>query len=161
MTNKSLAALFFGCILTASAASAQSLLPKPQSFVAGKGSFSTTAKLKVVNEVGAEAENIYSKQFTANTADDARQVVRFTRLDGASSPEAYRLHVTKDTLLISAASVDGFRFAWQTINQLKQKNAVIACEAPASPSCIYLHPSLLHSFHVFPSRHAANSVRRG
>ena len=97
MTNKSLAALFFGCILTASAASAQSLLPKPQSFVAGKGAFSTNAKLKVVNEVGAEAENIYSKQFTANTADDARQVVRFTRLDGASSPEAYRLHVTKDT----------------------------------------------------------------
>lgn len=90
MTNKSLAALFFGCILTASAASAQSLLPKPQSFVAGKGAFSTNAKLKVVNEVGAEAENIYSKKFTANTADDARQVVRFTRLDGASSPEAYR-----------------------------------------------------------------------
>ena len=55
MTNKSLAALFFGCILTASAASAQSLLPKPQSFVAGKGAFSTNAKLKVVNEVGAEA----------------------------------------------------------------------------------------------------------
>ena len=43
MTNKSLAALFFGCILTASAASAQSLLPKPQSFVAGKGAFSTDA----------------------------------------------------------------------------------------------------------------------
>ena len=134
MTNKSLAALFFGCILTASAASAQSLLPKPQSFVAGKGAFSTDAKLKVVNEVGAEAENIYSKQFTANTADDARQVVRFTRLDGASSPEAYRLHVTKDTLLISAASADGFRFAWQTINQLKQKNAVMACDVVDAPA---------------------------
>ena len=134
MTNKSFAALFFGCILTASAASAQSLLPKPQSFVAGKGAFSTTAKLKVVNEVGAEAENIYSKQFTANTADDARQVVRFTRLDGASSPEAYRLHVTKDTLLISAASADGFRFAWQTVNQLKQKNAVIACDVVDAPA---------------------------
>lgn len=134
MTNKSLAALFFGCILTASAASAQSLLPKPQSFVAGKGAFSTDAKLKVVNEVGAEAENIYSKQFTANTADDARHVVRFTRLDGASSPEAYRLHVTKDTLLISAASADGFRFAWQTINQLKQKNAVMACDVVDAPA---------------------------
>lgn len=90
--------------------------------------------MKVVNEVGAEAENIYSEQFTANTADDARQVVRFTRLDGTSSPEAYRLHVTKDTLLISAASADGFRFAWQTVNQLKQKSAIPACDIDDAPA---------------------------
>ena len=103
MTNKSLAALFFGCILTTSAASAQSLLPKPQSFVAGKGAFSTDAKLKVVNEVGAEAENIYSKQFTANTADDARQVVRFTRLNGAASP-SLRTRCSSAPLLQTASA---------------------------------------------------------
>lgn len=61
-------------------------------------------------------------------------MVRFTRLDGASSPEAYRLHVTKDTLLISAASADGFRFAWQTVKQLKQKNAVMACDVVDAPA---------------------------
>ena len=102
MTNKPLAALLFGCMITAQAASAQSLLPKPQSFNAGKGAFSTaTTKVKLINEVGADAENIYSKQWSAKADNNAQQVVRFTRLANATSPEAYNLHITKDTLLIS------------------------------------------------------------
>ena len=89
MTNKPLAALIFGCMITAQAASAQSLLPKPQSFNAGKGAFSTaTTKVKLINEVGADAENIYSKQWSAKADNNAQQVVRFTRLANATSPEA-------------------------------------------------------------------------
>lgn len=135
MTNKPLAALLFGCMITAQAASAQSLLPKPQSFNAGKGAFSTaTTKVKLINEVGADAENIYSKQWSAKADNNAQQVVRFTRLANATSPEAYNLHITKDTLLISAASADGFRFAWQTVEQLKQKNGIMACDVQDAPA---------------------------
>ena len=72
MTNKPLAALLFGCMITAQATSAQSLLPKPQSFNAGKGAFSTaTTKVKLINEVGADAENIYCLLYTSPSPRDA------------------------------------------------------------------------------------------
>ena len=134
MVNKSLAAALFGCILSANATMAQSLLPKPQSFEAGKGTFSTTSGVKVVNEAGAMADNIYSKPWTAKSSDGARQVVRFTKLQNPSSPEAYRLHITRDTLLVSAASADGFLHAWQTIAQLTSKNSIMACDVTDAPA---------------------------
>lgn len=134
MTNKTLTVLALGSMLAAQTAMAQNLLPKPQSFAPGKGTFSTTAKVKVVNEAGKMAENIYSAPWMAKSADDARQVIRFVRSENTSSPEAYTLHVNKDTLLISAATADGFRYAWQTVKQLEQKGGVMACDINDAPA---------------------------
>lgn len=137
MTNKSLStiAIAIGSLLMVNPASAQSLLPKPQSFMAGKGVFNTNAKsVKIVNEAGDAADNIYSREWTSKNAADAHQVIRFTRLSGASSDEAYRLHINKDTLLISAASANGFKYAWQTINQLKTKSGIMACDIADEPA---------------------------
>ena len=137
MTNKSLSTIIvgMGALLFASSVSAQSLLPKPQSFTPGKGLFNTNAKaVKIINEAGSDADNIYSRKWAQKAADGARQVIRYTHLSGVTSPEAYRLHVTPDTLLISAASADAFRYAWQTIAQLSSKKGVMACDIVDAPA---------------------------
>lgn len=137
MTTKSIPSLALAACLSLSfyGAAAQSLLPKPQSFTARKGVFGTAANsFKIKNEAGPDAENIYTAEFSAKSAPQARRVVRFTRLAGASSGEAYTLHITPDTLLISAASADGFRFAWQTINQLSTKKGIAACDVSDAPA---------------------------
>lgn len=138
MTTKSIKNIALASCLSliAVGASGQSLLPKPQSFTAHKGTFSLEGKaLKVVNEAGREAENIYSAPYISGSSATARQVLRFTRLTGAASAEAYRLHVAPDTLLISAASADAFRYAWQTVQQLKdKKGAVPACDVVDAPA---------------------------
>ena len=124
MTTKSVPTLFLtaGLSLLSCGALAQGLLPKPQSFTARKGAFDVNAAaFKVVNEAGDDARNIYSAACFAKASDNAGRVVRFVRLENASSTEAYRLHITPDTLLVSAASADGFRYAWQTVEQLKKK----------------------------------------
>ena len=109
MTNKSLAALFFGCILTASAASAQSLLPKPQSFVAGKGAFSTDAKLKVVNEVGADMSE---KLATVPHVKEVRGLdfMHAVDLDESVDAPALVTAALKEGLLLNATGAHTLRF---------------------------------------------------
>ena len=70
----------------------------------GKGVFNTSDGVKVENQVGADAENIYTKAWNVKVNDAAKRVVKFTKLANASSPEAYRLHVAPDAIEISAAS---------------------------------------------------------
>ena len=135
MTNKPLVAILFGCLLAAQTTTAQSLLPKPQQFKPAKGSFNTSAsKVKFINEVGKQAENVYTKEWTDKADAEASHVVKLTRLANPSSSEAYRLHITKDTLLISAASADGFRHAWQTVAQLRTKSGIMACDINDAPA---------------------------
>lgn len=138
MKIKSISSLALATCLSfvASGASAQNLLPKPQLFAAHKGAFNLEANsLKIVNEAGTDAENIYSAPYNSKNSASAKQVLRFTRLTGASSTEAYKLHVTPDTLLISAASADAFRYAWQTVQQLKDKKGnVTACDVVDAPA---------------------------
>lgn len=138
MTTKSVPTLFLtaGLSLLSCGVLAQGLLPKPQSFTARKGAFDVNAAaFKVVNEAGDDARNIYSAACFAKASDNAGCVVRFVRLENASSTEAYRLHITSDTLLVSAASADAFRYAWQTVEQLKnKKGAVPACDIDDAPA---------------------------
>ena len=155
MTNKPLLslAIAIGSLTFSATASAQNLLPKPQSFTPGKGMFSTSATgYRVVNEAGADAENIYSKPWIAKNNDKARQVVLFKRLraNGKVSPEAYRLHVTGDSIVISAASADAFRYAWQTIAQLTTKKGIVACDIQDAPAYKWRSLMLDVSRHFFP-----------
>ena len=65
MTKKSNYLLsLFGALLLTSSVHAQSLLPKPQQVTMGKGVFNTSDGVKVENQVGADAENIYTKAWT-------------------------------------------------------------------------------------------------
>ena len=94
MTKKSNYLLsLFGALLLSSPIQAQNLLPKPQQVTMGKGVFKTSDGVKVENQVGADAENIYTKAWNAKVNDAAKRVVKFTKLANASSPEAYKLHV--------------------------------------------------------------------
>ena len=136
MTNKSVKLFFLAtCSMMALTSNAQSLLPKPQSFVKAKGFFpSAPENVKVENLAGDVAENIYSKPWLKAAKNDARRVVRFDRMANPSSPEAYRLHITSDTLLVSAATADGFRYAWQTIGQLTSKSGIVCCDVDDAPN---------------------------
>lgn len=136
MTNKFVKLFFLAtCSMMALASNAQSLLPKPQSFVKAKGFFpSAPGNVKVENLAGDVAENIYSKPWLKAAKNDGRRVVRFARMANPSSPEAYRLHITSDTLLVSAATADGFRYAWQTIGQLTSKSGIVCCDVDDAPA---------------------------
>ena len=105
--------LTFAVATPQSKASAQGILPKPQSYAPGKGTFQTRGRqVRVENRVGDIARNIYSEPWMAASKGGARQVMIFDRLspksiagltlkDGAEA-EAYQLHVSPDTILIRA-----------------------------------------------------------
>lgn len=124
MTKKSNYLLsLFGALLLASPIQAQNLLPKPQQVTMGKGVFKTSDGVKVENQVGADAENIYTKAWNAKVNDAAKRVVKFTKLANASSPEAYKLHVAPDAIEISAASSEGFSVPGRPWNSLPPRRA--------------------------------------
>ena len=151
MTKKSNYLLsLFGALLLASPIQAQNLLPKPQQVTMGKGVFSTAGGVKVENQVGADAENIYTKAWNAKVNDAAKRVVKFTRLANASSPEAYKLHVTPDAIEISAASSEGFLRAWQTMEQLTTKKGIACCDIVDAPAYKWRGLMLDVSRHFFP-----------
>ena len=151
MTIKPLITTLLSALLATMPAASQSLLPKPQTFKANKGSFNINAdRLKVLNLVGDDACNIYSSHVLAKHSDKARNVVVLQHLDNASSPEAYRLHITNDTLSISAASAAAFLYAWQTIAQLSTKHGIMACDVDDAPAYQWRSLMIDVSRHFFP-----------
>ncbi len=138
---------------------AQSLLPKPQSMAASKGFFNIADKaVKVDNEAGNDAVNIFSRPFIEQATTQARRVARFTAMRGAQSAEAYRIHVTPDTLLVSAASAEGFLRAWQTIRQLTTKKGVACCDIADEPAYKWRGIMLDVSRHFFPLSHIKKQI---
>lgn len=151
MTKKSNYLLsLFGALLLTSSVHAQSLLPKPQQVTMGKGVFNTSDGVKVENQVGADAENIYTKAWNVKVNDTAKRVVKFTKLANASSPEAYKLHVAPDAIEISAASSEGFLRAWQTMEQLTTKKGIACCDIVDAPAYKWRGLMLDVSRHFFP-----------
>ena len=151
MTKKSNYLLsLFGALLLTSSLQAQSLLPKPQQVTMGKGVFNTSDGVKVENQVGADAENIYTKAWNVKVNDAAKRVVKFTKLANASSPEAYKLHVASDAIEISAASSEVFLRAWQTMEQLTTKKGIACCDIVDAPAYKWRGLMLDVSRHYFP-----------
>lgn len=131
-------------LLSSFRASAHNILPLPQSFSAGKGCFRLTAKgVRVDNRVGETARNIYSGQWMRLNNPAARQVLVFDTLttltlggktlSAEQTGEAYLLHITPDTLLVRAASADGFRLAFATVRQLQSARGVACCDVADAP----------------------------
>ena len=151
MTIKPLITTLLSALLAAIPAASQNLLPKPQTFKANKGSFNINAdRLKVLNLVGNDARNIYSAHVLDRHSDQAQHVVLLQHLNNASSPEAYRLHITTDTLSISAASAVAFLRAWQTIAQLSTKHGIRACDIADAPAYQWRSLMIDVSRHFFP-----------
>lgn len=131
--------------------SAQTLLPKPQYVEWRRGVFATddSRAIKMENAVGPDADNIYIPQW-ARGGSGGEKVVRMEPLGGAASPEAYRLHVTKDTLLVRADSRDGFLRAWQTIALLTTRKGVSCCDIADTPTYKWRGLMIDVSRHFFP-----------
>ncbi len=135
-------------------AAAQTLLPLPQQVAINKGCFSTSSPYTLHNNVGAEADNLYTRFLLQASAEGAtgKRAVVFDRLENAdaASAEAYRLHITRDTLAVYAASQEGFLRAGQTLAQLTQKGGIAAADITDSPAYAWRGVMLDVSRHFFP-----------
>lgn len=141
MTGTNILAMpFLACAMAfAGTASAQdrttgNLLPKPRQMAVGKGVFTTTGGVKTVSTVGDMADCAFMPSWARQENAQSTKVVSYARLEGASSPEAYRLRVVADTLEIKAPSKEGFMRAWQTVNQLQGKKGVPCVDVADTPA---------------------------
>ena len=104
--------------LCCGAAMAQDLLPAPQNMTVGKGAFNLDKPYKVVKDASADADNIYLSPIIQAKKDDAQPTIIIKSARNLDNQEAYALHITPDTLVITAGSRIGFIRAGQTIKQL-------------------------------------------
>ncbi len=135
-------------------ASAQTLLPLPQQASMGKGHFSTALPYTLHNNIGAEADNVYTRSLLQTAAEGytGKRAVVFDRLKGttSTSPEAYRIHATPDTLAVYANTPEGFLRAGQTLAQLTEKGKIAVADITDSPAYAWRGVMLDVSRHFFP-----------
>ncbi len=138
---------------------AQDLLPKPQKTTAGKGFFAMTGTpVKVMNHTGDNAVNIYSESFLKSADASSKRIALFCALPGAHSPEAYSIHVTPDTLHVSASTKVGFIRAWQTLAQLTTEKGIACCDISDEPAYEWRGLMLDVSRHFFPLSHIKKQI---
>lgn len=133
---------------------AQNLLPAPQEFTKGKGYFRLDQPYHVVNQSGLKADNVFLRPFLKDGQGGSRALV-ITKA-GFDNPEAYRLHVSRDTVLIAAATDEGVLRAAQTLRQLQAGNRLQACDIEDAPAYEWRGCMLDVSRHFFP----LDSVKR-
>lgn len=103
-----------------------SVVPCPVSLVPGEGNFRFTSRTVVAVEDEAQAEEVRSftrlltraAGFTPRIKVGAGKGDVVLKTDAALKPEAYRLEITPKKIVISAADVQGFFYALQSIRQL-------------------------------------------
>lgn len=146
------AAMMSAVEATAQTAVTQNLLPMPRSINLGKGVFATAHGVTIDNAVGAETESVFTPEWARRAAvqGEKSRVLRYSRLEGAASPEAYRLHVVRDTMEISAAGRDGFMRAWQTVAQLSTSKGVPCVDIADEPAYKWRGLMLDVVRHFFP-----------
>ena len=110
---------------------AQNLLPMPQHVTWAKGHFRLDRPFRLVNEAGVQANNPFMKPLLESpsvSAETSRVVLlQPLRPNAKMHPEAYKLHITPDTLLVKAAGSEGFLHAAQTLRQLTDGEGRVAC----------------------------------
>lgn len=140
--------------LLPSGLSAQTLLPLPQHATFGKGSFALSSPYNIYNKVGAEADNVYTHALlqATNGGNAGKRAVVFNQLTegGSTNPEAYRLHVTPDTVAVYASTAEGFLRAGQTLAQLTTKEKISAADITDSPAYAWRGVMIDVSRHFFP-----------
>lgn len=118
-------------ILTSAVTAAQILIPMPQQVQWENGSYDFAIPMRIENSCPELAQNIYLQDFTA-MPDEAASRVCIIRQE-EMPPEGYRLHVSPDTLLISANDKAGFIHAGQTLKLLASNGELPCCDISDAP----------------------------
>lgn len=123
--------------LSFTATEAQTLLPKPQQAVMHKGTFRTDKPFRIENRAGEAVQNPYDVLWAAAGKmphSATTRVVSYMTDASLPSPEAYRLHVSKDTIAVTAPGREGFLRAAQTLAQLHTPGGIACCDISDAPA---------------------------
>ncbi|MBP3472299.1 MAG: family 20 glycosylhydrolase [Paraprevotella sp.] len=133
---KSLIPALFCMAFSCSNSTAQNLLPLPRKVEMHKGTFRTDYPFRIENEVGASVLNPYDTFITSAAVHNGgmRRIVRYVSDSTLVHPEAYRLHVTPDTVEIAASGHDGYLRAAQTLMQLRTSRGIACCDITDAPA---------------------------
>ena len=142
--------LLISLLLFPLTAMSQTLLPLPQHFTKTNGSFDVSSFYKFENTVGDEAKNLYLDNFFRNNGGSTKVFMIRKAVLKNSSNEAYRLHISKDSVVVEANSQEGFLRAGQTLMQLKQKNSLQTCDVEDAPELSWRGFMLDLSRHFYP-----------
>lgn len=134
---------------------AQSLLPRPRSIEMMKGSYDLQTPYRLLDESGVQVpaalREIFSSPSSVSVAKSVKPYVVFRKMNGAvSSPEAYRLNICKDSVVVSAPSAVGFLRAAQTLAQLRTNHKLPCCVVEDAPAFSWRGAMLDVSRHFFP-----------
>lgn len=156
---KHLFALMLG-VAAPLALQAQSLVPLPQHVTMGKGQFRTDRPYRVEQTAGQVARNPFNHlDATATDRADVKRVVRYVMQPASDSkPEAYNLHVSPDTIVVSAAGAEGFMRAAQTLQQLTTAKGVACCDITDAPAYAWRGVMLDVSRHFLPLKYLYKQV---
>jgi len=114
------------------AAALAMLIPAPKQMTTGNGQFVLSKPYRVENTAGDIANNLYLQHLEQadNTMVNQVCIIR----QEAMHAEAYGLHITPDTLLVTAGDREGFIHAGQTLQLLQLSGqALPACDIQDAP----------------------------
>ena len=118
-------------LLISALTAVQALIPMPQQTEWKEGTFDVASPYRVENTCADLSGNIYLQDFTQMSEATSSRVCIIKR--EAMSDEGYRLHITPDTLLITANDAAGFLHAGQTLKQLASNGEVPCCDIKDAP----------------------------
>ena len=135
---------------------AQSLLPAPQCVRMHEGSFDWSRGYRLRYADKALKNNGWAQPVSewasreAATRSDKHRVLLLNTWQEAPSPEAYSLHVTSDSVIVRAASRQGFTYAVATLQQLTKAGKTACCDVTDFPAYRWRGAMLDVSRHFFP-----------
>lgn len=118
-------------ILASVVTATQTLIPMPQEVHWGNEDFDFAIPYRVENTCPALAYNIYLQDFTQMSDDRSSRVCIIS--DEDMPAEGYRLHITRDTLLVTAGDKAGFLHAGQTLKQMAYNGLLPCCDISDAP----------------------------
>lgn len=134
---------------------AQSLLPAPQHVRMHEGAFDWSrgyrlryADKALKNSGWAQPVSEWAARASA-TRSDKHRVLLLNTWQEAPSPEAYSLHVTSDSVIVRAASRQGFTYAVATLQQLTKAGKTVCCDVTDFPAYRWRGAMLDVSRHFF------------
>ena len=118
-------------ILASAALAMPTLIPMPQQVQWGNDSIDFSIPYRVENQCPELAQNIYLHDLTLISEPQSSRVCIIKQ--EAMSSEGYRLHITRDTLLIAADDKAGFVHAGQTLKQMAANGMLPCCDINDAP----------------------------
>lgn len=113
-------------ILASVVTATQTLIPLPREVQWGNDTFDFSIPYRIDNSCPTLARNIYLNDFTQMSEDGTSRVCIIK--NEKMPAEGYRLHITRDTLLIVAHDKEGFIHAGQTLKQLAYNGELPGCD---------------------------------